>query len=130
MARPLASGTDVLCQASIPPSQSRWPCLVGTGKSVFLQATHLLGDVQMSHQMLSATRPRALAVAVTLACLAPAAMAAGRQDLHTANLAQLQARYSSLVAGNGVPAMAHTRHEQLIGADADTRLVLVSRNTD
>ena len=84
----------------------------------------------MSHHPLSGARPRALAVAVTLACLAPAAMAAGRQDMHTANLAQLQARYSSLVATQGVPAMAHTRHEQLIGADAETRLVLMSRNSD
>ena len=84
----------------------------------------------MSHPMLSGARPRALAVAVTLACLAPAAMAAGRQDMHAANLAQLQAHYSSLVANKGVPAMAHTRHEQLIGADADTRLVLMYRNSD
>ena len=84
----------------------------------------------MSHPMLSGARPRALAVAVTLACLAPAAMAAGRQDMHAANLAQLQAHYSSLVANKGVPAMAHTRHEQLIGADAETRLVLMSRNSD
>jgi Zn-dependent metalloprotease len=83
----------------------------------------------MSHHMLTGARPRALAVAVTLACLAPAAMAAGRQDMHTANLAQLQAHYSSLVASKGVPAMAHTRHEQLIGADADTRLVLTYRDT-
>ena len=84
----------------------------------------------MSHHMLSGARPRALAVAVTLACIAPAAMAAGRQDMHQANLAQLQAHYSSLVAAKGVPSMAHSRHEQLIGADADTRLVLLSRNTD
>jgi len=83
----------------------------------------------MSHHMLSGARPRALAVAVTLACLAPAAMAAGREDMHTANLAQLQAHYSSLVAAKGVPAMAHTRHEQLIGADADSRLVLTYRDT-
>ncbi|MFT3896826.1 MAG: M4 family metallopeptidase [Thermomonas sp.] len=84
----------------------------------------------MSHHMLLGARPRALAVAVTLACLTPAAMAAGRQDLHQANLAQLQANYSSLVAGKGVASMAHTRHEQLIGADAQTRLVLMSRNSD
>lgn len=84
----------------------------------------------MSHHMLSGTRPRALAVAVTLACIAPAAMAAGRQDMHTANLSQLQAHYSGLVAAKGVPTMAHTRHEQLIGADADTRLVLLERHAD
>jgi len=57
-------------------------------------------------------------------------MAAGRQDMHAANVAQLQARYSSFVATQGVPAMAHSRHEQLIGADADTRLVLMHRNSD
>ncbi len=84
----------------------------------------------MSHSMLSGARPRALAVAVTLACLAPAAMAAGRQDLHTANLSQLQANYNSLMAAKGTPTMAHSRHEQLIGADADTRLVLMRRNSD
>jgi len=84
----------------------------------------------MSHHMLSGARPRALAVAVTLACLAPAAMAAGRQDMHAANLSQLQAHYNGLVAAKGVSAMAHSRHEQLIGADADTRLVLMYRNTD
>ena len=83
----------------------------------------------MSHHMLSGARPRALAVAVTLACLTPAAMAAGRQDMHAANLAQLQAHYSSLVATKGVSSMAHTRHEQLIGADAETRLVLTYRDT-
>ena len=60
----------------------------------------------MSHHMLSGARPRALAVAVTLACLAPAAMAAGRQDLHTANLSQLQANYNSLMAAKGTPTMA------------------------
>ena len=60
----------------------------------------------MSHHMLSGARPRALAVAVTLACLAPAAMAAARQDLHGADLAQMQARYTSLVATKGVPSMA------------------------
>jgi hypothetical protein len=65
----------------------------------------------MSQHTLSGARPCALAVAVTLACLAPAAMAAGRSDLHTANLAQMQARYSSFVAANCVPAMAHSRHE-------------------
>jgi len=96
---------------------------------VYNRPTHL-GEVQMSHYLLSGARPRALAVAVTLACIAPAAMAAGRQDMHQANLAQLQAHYSSLVAAKGVPSMAHSRHEQLIGADADTRLVLMYRNTD
>ncbi|MFO1474569.1 MAG: hypothetical protein U1F20_08670 [Lysobacterales bacterium] len=66
---------------------------------------------------------------LTLACLAPAAMAAGR-GLHTANLSQLQANYNSFVAAKGTPTMAHSRHEQLIGADADTRLVLMHRNSD
>ncbi|QDQ74865.1 PKD domain-containing protein [Pseudoluteimonas lycopersici] len=56
-------------------------------------------------------------------------MAAGRQDLHQANLAQLQSHYNSLVAAKGVSSMAHTRHEQLIGADADSRLVLMYRDT-
>ena len=84
----------------------------------------------MSNHTLSGPRPRALAVAVTLCCLAPAAMAAGRMDLQTANLAQMQARYSSFVSANGVPSMAHTRHERLLNMDSESRLLLSKRHSD
>jgi len=84
----------------------------------------------MSNHKIPGARPRALAVAVTLACLAPAAMAAGRQDLNTANLAQMQARYSSFVSANGAPSMAHTRHERLLGMDSESRLLLAKRHSD
>jgi Zn-dependent metalloprotease len=84
----------------------------------------------MSYPTLSGARPRALAVAVTLCCIAPAAMAAGHMNLQSADLAQLQARYSSFVSTNGVPSMAHTRHERLLGMDSESRLLLTKRHTD
>src|SRR5690242_9836245 len=77
------------------------------------------GEIQMSNHLLSGLRPRTLAIAVTLCCIAPAAMAAGRQDLANANLAQMQARYSSFVAANGTPGMAHARHERLLNMDSE-----------
>ena len=84
----------------------------------------------MSNHTLSGVRPRALAVAVTLCCIAPAAMAAGHMNLQTANLAQLQARYSSFVASHGTPGMAHARHERLLNMDSESNLLLSKRNSD
>ncbi|MFT3896925.1 MAG: M4 family metallopeptidase [Thermomonas sp.] len=84
----------------------------------------------MSNSKLSGPRPRALAVAVALCCIAPAAMAAGRQDLQNANLAQLQARYSGFVAANGTPDMAHARHERLLNMDSESNLLLTKRHSD
>ena len=49
----------------------------------------------MSNHKLSGLRPHALAIAVTLCCIAPVAMAAGRQDLQNANL-----RAANLVLAN------------------------------
>src|SRR4249919_4248566 len=85
------------------------------------------GELQMSNHPLSGLRPRALAIAVTLCCIAPAAMAAGRQDLQNANLAQMQARYSSFVAANGAPGTAHARHERLLNMDSESNLLLSRR---
>jgi Zn-dependent metalloprotease len=84
----------------------------------------------MSNHKLSGLRPHALAIAVTLCCIAPAAMAAGRQNLQTANLGQMQARYSSFVAANGTPAMAHARHERLLNMDSESNLLLTRRHSD
>jgi Zn-dependent metalloprotease len=84
----------------------------------------------MSNHLLSDLRPRALAIAVMMCCIAPAAMAAGRQDLANANLAQLQARYSSFVAANGAPGMAHARHERLLNMDSESNLLLAARHSD
>jgi Zn-dependent metalloprotease len=84
----------------------------------------------MSNHKLSGLRPHALAIAVTLCCIAPAAMAAGRQNLQNANLAQMQARYSSFVAANGTPAMAHARHERLLNMDSESNLLLTRRHSD
>jgi Zn-dependent metalloprotease len=57
-------------------------------------------------------------------------MAAGRQNLQHADLAQMQARYSSFVATKGVPSMAHTRHERLLDMDSESRLLLTKRHSD
>jgi Zn-dependent metalloprotease len=84
----------------------------------------------MSNHKLSGLRPHALAIAVTLCCIAPAAMAAGRQNLQNANLAQMQARYSSFVAANGTPGMAHARHERLLNMDSESNLLLTRRHSD
>ena len=84
----------------------------------------------MSNHTLSGARPRALAVAVALCCIAPAAMAAGHMNLQNANLAQMQARYSSFVAANGTPGMAHARHERLLNMDSESNLLLSKRNSD
>ena len=84
----------------------------------------------MSNHKLSGLRPHALAIAVTLCCIAPPAMAAGRQDLQNANLAQMQARYSSFVAANGTPGMAHARHERLLNMDSESNLLLARRHSD
>ena len=42
----------------------------------------------------------------------------------------MQARYSSFVSANGVPSMAHTRHERLLNMDSESRLLLSRRHSD
>ncbi len=66
--------------------------------------------------------PLAFALAVA------SAQAATRVDLHQANLAQLKQQYSQGIAANGIPAMAHTRHERLLHLDPLSRLVLLDRH--
>ncbi|MCI4569432.1 M4 family metallopeptidase [Lysobacter sp. CFH 32150] len=71
-----------------------------------------------------------LAVATALGLAAGAATAADRIDLHRQDINQLNAQYKSAVASSGIAAMAHSRHEQLLQLDPESRLVLKSRNTD
>lgn len=68
--------------------------------------------------------PLAFAVALS------SAHAAERVDLSLRNVAQLNRQQQSLVASQGAAAMAHTRHEQLLQMDPNSRLVLVKRHAD
>jgi Zn-dependent metalloprotease len=70
-----------------------------------------------------------LATAVALSLLAAGAQAANRADLHGRDLGLLKQQYQS-IAARGAAAHAHTRHEQFIGADASSRLLLRSRHAD
>ncbi len=80
--------------------------------------------------MHSSSRVRRIAVLTPLAfaMAVVSAQAATRVDLHGANLAQLKQQYSQGIAANGTPAMAHTRHEQLLRLDPESRLVLMNRH--
>lgn len=75
-------------------------------------------------------RPQALALATTLALAAGAAGAVERVDLSRLDLDQLTQRYQALAARQGVAPMAHTRHEQLLDLDSESRLLLQRRNSD
>jgi vibriolysin len=75
-------------------------------------------------------RTQALVAATTLVLAAGGASAAGRVDLHGLNLGQLKQQYSPISAINGVAPMAHARHAQLLGLDAESRLVLKARHSD
>ncbi|HEX5693488.1 MAG TPA: M4 family metallopeptidase, partial [Arenimonas sp.] len=73
---------------------------------------------------------QALVAATSLALFAGGAFAADRVDLHKQDIGKLKQQYKSVVARNGVAAMAHTRHEQLLQLDAESRLVLKKRHSD
>ncbi len=75
-------------------------------------------------------RPQALAVATSLALAAGAAGAVERVDLSRLDVGQLNQRYEALAAQQGIAPMAHTRHEQLLGMDSQSRLLLKKRHTD
>ena len=76
------------------------------------------------------TRFSALATAITLSLVATGAQAAGKIDLHKQNLVQLKQQYQAVAANRGIAAMAHTRHEQFIGADAHSRLLMKAKRED
>jgi len=73
---------------------------------------------------------QALAAATTLALVAGGASAADRVDLHGLNVGKLKSQYNAVVARTGAAAMAHARHAQLLGLDAESQLVLKSRHSD
>ena len=76
-------------------------------------------------------RINSLAAAIALSLLATGAQAAGRTDLHKKDVAQLKQQYQARVAAKGaVAAMAHSRHAQFIGADADSRLLMKAKRED
>ena len=87
---------------------------------------HQLGEPPVNQR-----RINLLAAAVVLSLSATGANAAGRADLNKKDLAQLKQQYRALVSARGAAApMAHSRHEQLIGADANSRLLMQSRRSD
>ena len=67
---------------------------------------------------------------IALAAMAASAHAAERVDLSLRDVAQLNQRYDALVAQQGAAPMAHTRHAQTIGLDAESRLLLKKRHND
>ena len=76
-------------------------------------------------------RINSLAAAIALSLVATGAQAANRTDLHQQNIAQLKQQYQAQVAAKGgAAAMAHSRHEQFIGADADSRLLMKAQRED
>src|SRR5687768_124456 len=73
-------------------------------------------------------RMHALVVATALGLAAGAANAADRIDLHRQDIQRLNAQYKA--APLGVAAMAHERHARLLRLDPESRLVLLTRNSD
>ncbi len=67
---------------------------------------------------------------LAMAVMALPAYSAERIDLSLRDLGQLNRHYTNVVATQGQPAMAHERHAQVIGLDAESRLLLQNRNTD
>ncbi|MEQ1512554.1 MAG: M4 family metallopeptidase [Lysobacteraceae bacterium] len=70
-----------------------------------------------------------LAVATALALVSTGASAAGRADLHREDVAKIN-QNNVAIAKAGVADMVHSRHEQALGLDADSRLFLLDRKTD
>ena len=70
-----------------------------------------------------------LAAATALALVTTGASAAGRTDLHREDLARVK-QNNAAIAKSGTVDMAHSRHAQALGLDADSRLFLLDRKTD
>jgi vibriolysin len=70
-----------------------------------------------------------LAAATALALFATGASAAGRTDLHREDVARIK-QNNAAIAKSGVVDMVHSRHEQALGLDAESRLFLLDRKTD
>ncbi len=86
----------------------------------------MYGESPVNHR-----RFNTLAAAIALSLVATGAQAAGKIDLQKQDLGQLKQQYNAAVAAKGgVAAMAHSRHEQFIGADADSRLLMKAKRED
>ncbi|MBP6749629.1 MAG: peptidase M4 family protein [Xanthomonadaceae bacterium] len=70
-----------------------------------------------------------LAAAVAAIFAAGNAPAAVLTDLHQSDRARIE-RSNAAIAASGVVAMAHTRHEQALSLDGESRLMLIDRKTD
>jgi Zn-dependent metalloprotease len=70
-----------------------------------------------------------MATAVAIVLTAGTAAAASRTDLHRENLAMIKQANAAIAASSGA-SMTHTRHEQALGLDAESRLLLLDRKTD
>ena len=70
-----------------------------------------------------------LAVATAAILIAGGASAAVRSDLHQDNLVRIK-QNNAAIAASGTVGMAHSRHAQALGLDADSRLFLLDRKTD
>ncbi|QIL21305.1 M4 family metallopeptidase [Thermomonas sp. HDW16] len=75
-------------------------------------------------------RLNSLAAAIALSLVATGAQAAGKVDLQKQNLNQLKQQYNTAVAAKGVAAMAHSRHAQFMGADANSQLLMKVKRED
>jgi vibriolysin len=71
----------------------------------------------------------ALATATAFLMVAGGATAASRTDLHRENLAAVKQANASIAATRST-LMVHSRHEQALGLDSESRLLLVDRKTD
>ncbi len=70
-----------------------------------------------------------LAIATATILVAGGASAAVRTDLHQNDLSRVKQSNAAIAAADAA-AMVHTRHEQALGLDADSRLQLIDRKTD
>ena len=71
----------------------------------------------------------ALAAATALALVTAGASAAERSDLHREDVSRIK-QSNAAIAKSGTTDMAHSRHAQALGLDADSRLFLLDRKTD
>ncbi|NOT87918.1 MAG: peptidase M4 family protein [Lysobacter sp.] len=69
-----------------------------------------------------------LAVATATILVAGGASAAVRTDLQQDDLARVK-QSNTVIAASGAADMVHSRHEQALGLDADSRLFLIDRKT-
>jgi len=75
-------------------------------------------------------RPNPLAVATVLFLASTAADAAQRSQLHGTDLAALNHQYRLATQGAGVASSAADRHAELLGLDAESRLVEINHRVD